>query len=106
MKYNRILMFQECMSCQKSDGSAHNIPRVPENLFGFGFVWSLKEKFSLSSIRTIRPPIGPELECLLFYLCKCSSFTQKRLWIGLVVSIVAFGPEGWRFESTKGYIPD
>ena len=27
-------------------------------------------------------------------------------WIGLVVSISAFGSEGRRFESTKGYTPD
>ena len=32
--------------------------------------------------------------------------TIERHWIGLVVSISAFGSEGRRFESTKGYTPD
>ena len=30
----------------------------------------------------------------------------QRHWIGLVVRTSAFHPEGWWFESTKGYTPD
>ena len=40
-----------------------------------------------------------EFRYLEYYYC-------ERHWIGLVVSISAFGSEGRRFESTKGYTPD
>ena len=46
---------------------------------------------------------------MLIFLRKMTTFKDtntQRLWIGLMVRVVAFGPEGRRFESTKGYIPD
>ena len=48
---------------------------------------------------------GPFLQGATVDLQVLSS-AEWRHWIGLVVSISAFGSEGRRFESTKGYTPD